>query len=218
MIRLSKRKSNKHKHTSHNAITGMALSTQLSTVMSSPVSSFNSLSAATSIWNITTPHVRSDEIYHSICQRFTSFWGAAVAPWLRCWTRDSRIVSPVPTPGRGSLLNHRRFHSPQFASLYSPTTSTNIMIDMKVPAMDNCTLSWTPGAKTIKKNTNPTQNKSKTHRAKQYEVTSFLSTDCELSTETCSKNVYSLGPLTVTKMPLITSQICIAGDLFNTKF
>ena len=52
-----------------------------------------------------------------------------------------------------------------------------------------------PGTKTIKKNTNSTQNKSETHRAKQYEVTSFLSTDCELSTETCSKNVYSLGPL-----------------------
>ena len=50
------------------------------------------------------------------------------------------------------------------------------------------------GAKTIKKNTNSTQNKSQTHRAKQYKVTSFLSTDCELSTETCSKNVYSLGP------------------------
>ena len=50
------------------------------------------------------------------------------------------------------------------------------------------------GAKTIKKNTNSTQNKSETHRAKQYEVTSFLSTDCELSTETCSKNVYSLSP------------------------
>ena len=46
-----------------------------------------------------------------------------------------------------------------------------------------------PGAKTIKKNTNSTQNKSETHPAKQYEVTSFLSTDCELSTETCSKNV-----------------------------
>ena len=50
-----------------------------------------------------------------------------------------------------------------------------------------------PGAKTIKKNTNSTQSKSQTHRAKQYEVTSFLSTDCELSIETCSKNVY-LGP------------------------
>ena len=55
----------------------------------------------------------------------------------------------------------------------------------------------TPGAKTIKKNTNSTQNKFQTHRAKQYEVTSFLSTDCELSTETCSKNVYSLGPRSV---------------------
>ena len=51
-----------------------------------------------------------------------------------------------------------------------------------------------PGAKTIKKNTNSTQNKRQTYRAKQYEVTSFLSTECELSTETCSKNVYSLGP------------------------
>ena len=55
---------------------------------------------------------------------------------------------------------------------------------------------WTLWAKTIKKNTNSTQNKSQTHCAKQYEVTSFLSTDCELSTETCSKNVYSLGPVT----------------------
>ena len=54
--------------------------------------------------------------------------------------------------------------------------------------------SCTSRAKTIKKNTNSTQNKSETHHAKQYEVTSFLSTNCELSTETCSKNVYSLGP------------------------
>ena len=50
------------------------------------------------------------------------------------------------------------------------------------------------GAKTIKKNTNSTQNKSQTHRAKQYEVTSFLSTDCELSTKTCSKNFIVLAP------------------------
>ena len=57
-----------------------------------------------------------------------------------------------------------------------------------------CMRLWT---KTIKKNTNSTQNKSQTHRAKQYEVTSFLITDCELSTETCSKNVYSLGPMSV---------------------
>ena len=52
-------------------------------------------------------------------------------------------------------------------------------------------LEWTTGAKTIKKNTNSTPNKYQTHRAKQYEVTSFLITYCELSTETCSKNVYS---------------------------
>ena len=48
------------------------------------------------------------------------------------------------------------------------------------------------GAKTIKKNS--TQNKTQTQRARAYEVTSFLSRDCELSTETCSKNVYSPGP------------------------
>ena len=54
-------------------------------------------------------------------------------------------------------------------------------------------LAGLPWAKTIKKNTNSTQNKSQTHSAKQYEVTTFLSADCDLSTETCSKNVSSLG-------------------------
>ena len=44
------------------------------------------------------------------------------------------------------------------------------------------------------KETNSTRNKSQSHRARAHEVTSFLSTDCELSTETCSKNVYILGP------------------------
>ena len=48
------------------------------------------------------------------------------------------------------------------------------------------------GSKTIKKNS--TQKKHQTQCARAYEVTSFLSTDCELSTETCSKNVYSPGP------------------------
>ncbi len=47
--------------------------------------------------------------------------------------------------------------------------------------------------------------KSQTHRAEQYEVTSFLSTDCELSTETCSKNVYNLGPrLSDIRLPVAT--------------
>ena len=50
------------------------------------------------------------------------------------------------------------------------------------------------GAKNIKKKINLTQNKSQTHRARAYEVTSFLSTDCKLRTETCSKNIYSPGP------------------------
>ena len=60
-----------------------------------------------------------------------------------------------------------------------------------------------PGAKTIKKNTNSTHDKYQTHNAKQYEVTSFLSTDCELSTETCSKNVYRLGPWCILRSLLI---------------
>ena len=60
------------------------------------------------------------------------------------------------------------------------------------------------GAKTIKKNTNSTQNKYQTHRAKQYEVTSFLSTDCELSTEICSKNVYSIGPWSILRGSLVS--------------
>ena len=39
-----------------------------------------------------------------------------------------------------------------------------------------------PSRPTIKKKKNLTQNKSQTQRAGAYEVTSFLSTDCELST------------------------------------
>ena len=72
--------------------------------------------------------------------------------------------------------------------------SSQILVMDKTRTSTCCQCQKQPGAKTIKKNTNSTQNKSQTHRAKQYEVTSFLSTDCELSTETCSKNVYSLGP------------------------
>ena len=79
----------------------------------------------------------------------------------------------------------------------------------------------TPGAKTIKKNTNSTQNKSETHLAKQYEVTSFLSTDCELSTETCSKNVYSLGPRImhlILKVKFLHSCQCINHEFVYRPF
>ena len=50
------------------------------------------------------------------------------------------------------------------------------------------------GPKTINKKKISTQNKYQTQCARAYKLTSFLSTDCELSTETCSKNVYSPGP------------------------
>ena len=70
-----------------------------------------------------------------------------------------------------------------------------------------------PGAKTIKKNTNSTQNKFQTHRAKQYEVTSFLSTDCELSTETCSKNVYSLGHWAIARCVVLERHTPSSGHL-----
>ena len=53
--------------------------------------------------------------------------------------------------------------------------------------------SFLPGTNTIKKNKNSTQNKSKTQRARAYTVTSCPSTDCELSTETWSKKVDSIG-------------------------
>ena len=76
----------------------------------------------------------------------------------------------------------------------SPVSGFFILQTTPDHVMPNVIDTLIPGAKTIKKNTNSTQNKSQTHHANQYEVTSFLSTDCELSTDTCSKNVYSLGP------------------------
>ena len=51
-----------------------------------------------------------------------------------------------------------------------------------------------PEAKTIKKKKNSTRNKSQTQCARAYEVTSLLSTDCELSIETCSKTFIILAP------------------------
>ena len=53
------------------------------------------------------------------------------------------------------------------------------------------------GPKTVKKKINSTQNKSQIQSAGAYEVASLLSTDCELSTDTCSKNIYSIGPRSV---------------------
>ena len=81
-------------------------------------------------------------------------------------------------------------HLPLFFSSHVLTISVLLLYFCLAHYCHTC-----PGAKTIKKNTNSTQNKYQTRHAKQYEVTSFQSTDCELSTETCSKNVYSLGPL-----------------------
>ena len=51
-----------------------------------------------------------------------------------------------------------------------------------------------PGPNTIQLNTNSTLNKYQSQRARAYEVTSFLSTDCELSTNPCSRLLYSIGP------------------------
>ena len=53
---------------------------------------------------------------------------------------------------------------------------------------------------------NSTQNKSQTQRAR---ATSFLSTDCELSMETCSKNVYSPGPIIKQLTTRVQSHIVI---------
>ena len=53
------------------------------------------------------------------------------------------------------------------------------------------------GTKIIKKNTKLDSKQTSNVPCYQYKVTSFLSTDCELSTNPCSKNVYNLGPRTV---------------------
>ena len=53
-------------------------------------------------------------------------------------------------------------------------------------------LSW--GQDYKEKHKTRLKTKGLTYRAKQYKVTSFLSTDCELSTNPCSKNVDNLGP------------------------
>ena len=77
-------------------------------------------------------------------------------------------------------------------------------------------LIWIPGPKTIKKNTYSTPNKSQTQRARAYEVMSFLSTDCELSTK---RFLYSLGPRNIpqqtqNKYALINWMFCHENDSF----
>ena len=59
-----------------------------------------------------------------------------------------------------------------------------------------------PGPKTIKKRQNATQNKSQTQRARAYTVTSFLSTDCVLSTGHAKKTfiISGLGVVENTSM------------------
>ena len=63
-------------------------------------------------------------------------------------------------------------------------------VDFVIWSLNNIT----PGPKTIKKKTNSTPNKYQTQHARAYKVTSFLSTDCELSTDPCSRFLYSIGP------------------------
>ena len=54
----------------------------------------------------------------------------------------------------------------------------------------------------------------------KYKVTSFLKTKSELSTETCSKNVYSLGPCLFQTNNVNNKAICchastIEGDMIR---
>ena len=71
------------------------------------------------------------------------------------------------------------------------------------------------GPKTIKKNTNSTPNKSQTQRATAYEVTSFLSADCELSTNPCSRFLYSLGPRFIVLAPELNISFDSGGENRN---
>ena len=70
---------------------------------------------------------------------------------------------------------------------------TNIVSPILVLIFWHSNIPW---AKSIKKNTNSSRNKSQTHPAEQYKVTSFLSTDCELSTNPSfhARKTFSLGP------------------------
>ena len=74
------------------------------------------------------------------------------------------------------------------------------------------------GTKTIKKNTNSTQHKSQTQCARAYEVTLFLSTDCELSTDTCSKKFIVLAPGVIrvyTRFRRKTANRSLNAQLYN---
>ena len=93
------------------------------------------------------------------------------------------------------LRQHPHPLTHQSVSLYN-IMNGQVGSETKVNVQDAVEIRQDTRGQDYKENTNSTQNKSQTHRAKQYEVTSFLSTDCELSTETCSKNVYSLVPRT----------------------
>ena len=85
-------------------------------------------------------------------------------------------------------LPHSLVHSVTVYFISPPPLSLSLSLSLYIYLSISLSLSFIHslahsfGAKTIKKNPNSTQNKSQTYRAKQYEVTSFLSTDCELST------------------------------------
>ena len=139
-------------------------------------------------------------------QHFLPAYTARVARGREIETRPISRVGPTSRPTARYANDNVTFRfAVGAASIYilkQPSTyRTRSQLNPRSPLVNSSTRIissilkyWQPGAKSIKKNTNSTQNKSETHHAKQYEVTSFLSTDCELSTKTCSKNVYSLGP------------------------
>ena len=81
------------------------------------------------------------------------------------------------------LVNHRPDVSEHGVNMPSPCPFSHLSPIVPCPAL-----------KIIKKNTNSTPNKSQNQRTSAYKVTSFLSTDCELSTETRSRFLYSLVP------------------------
>ena len=118
---------------------------------------------------------------------------SVVMPVFSTSVFHSVVIIPAACVGRWGTLTINFF----IHFCRSSASLTRVVI--AIPVCSARSLSQ--GGKTIKKNTNSTQNKSQTHRAKQYEVTSLLSTDCELSTETCSKNVYSLGPSSRVGLP-----------------
>ena len=122
------------------------------------------------------PHFMQQQQQQSQIFVFSTSWANKAAELVQQGQYGSVIEFHIDQPGTKHFLqvsqcNHFFFFYVRLLPLGVATADFRL----------HCVLS--SGAETIKKKKNLTQNKSQTQRARAYEVTSFLSTDCELSTE-----------------------------------